>query len=137
MIHSVSVQNGPSLMVSPKSQTAVHGEATIARYLARLLNPSYDSDDICRATEIDNYVDLAYLLTNGKTKEKDSVLKTLNAKLGKSEWLVGSQQTLADIVLWSAVHQSGQAKSAPANVKKWLSRCSDDSAFRTALKFVQ
>ena len=121
-------------MVSPSEQTPIQGEANIARFLARLLRPPYDDTDIIRATEIDNLVDLAYPLTKGNNKERAAVLRTLNAKLGKSAWLVGDEITLADIVLWGAIMQTGQFEGAPGNVKKWLDRCSEQKAFAFAMQ---
>ena len=121
-------------MVSPGSQLAIQGEANVARYLARLLNPAYDSADITTATEIDHYVDMTTQLASGKDKEKTSVIKTLNAKLGKSNtWLVGDNLSLADIVLWSAMHQGNQVTTAAGNVKRWLDVCHQHVAFQSAM----
>ena len=128
------VKHGATLMVSPGSQLAIQGEANVARYLARLLTPAYDSADITTATEIDHYVDMATQLASGKDKEKASVIKTLNAKLGKSNtWLVGDNLSLADIVLWSAMHQGNQVTTASGNVKRWLDVCHQHVAFQSAM----
>ena len=123
-------------MVSPGLQTAIEGEANVARYLARLLTPAYDSVDIHTLMEIDNHLDNARQLIHGKDKEKAAVIKTLNATLGKSKWLVGDSCTLADIVLWSAIQQSKQVSSAPGIVKKWIESCNQQSAFQLALRML-
>ena len=121
-------------MVNPGSQLCIEGEGNIARYLARVLTPAYDSGDITTATEIDYYVDLATQLTNGKDKEKASVIRTVNAKLGKSNtWLVGNKLSLADISLWAAMHKANQVVTASGNVKRWLDGCDQVEAFQSAL----
>ena len=135
MLLLFAVKHGASIMVNPGSQLSIQGEANVARYLARLLVPAYDSGDITTATEIDYYVDMATPLAHGKDKEKASVIKTLNAKLGKfNTWLVGDKLSLADIVLWSAMHQGNQATTAPGNVKRWLDGCHQIVAFQSAMK---
>ena len=131
-----SVESGPVMMISPKSQTAIYGEASIARHLARLLSPSYDSAGIDVATRIDSWVDLATTLANGNNKEKAAVVRNLNSTLGKSDWLVGGQLTVADVMMWSALQQSKQAESATGNVKKWVESCNSNSAFQLALTLV-
>ena len=129
-----TVKNGANIMVNPGSQLTIHGEANVARYLARLLTPAYDSGDITKATEIDYYVDMATQLAHGKDKEKASVIRTLNAKLGKSNtWLVGDKLSLADVVLWSAMHQGNQVTTASGNVKWWLDACHQNVAFQSAM----
>uniref|UniRef100_A0A0B6Z311 AIMP2 thioredoxin-like domain-containing protein n=1 Tax=Arion vulgaris TaxID=1028688 RepID=A0A0B6Z311_9EUPU len=126
------VPNGPQLVVDPTKQTTIEGEANIARYLTRLLNPSHEEDDIVTATLIDEILDLAQLqLLDGKTKEKTAAVRTLNSMLGKSDWLIGSEPSVADVVCWSALHQTNQASSSPANVKKWLNLCSQHKLFKS------
>jgi aminoacyl tRNA synthase complex-interacting multifunctional protein 2 len=123
---------GTSMMLSPNIQTAVYGEANIARYLSRLINPSYDSMDIISATEIDNWLDLATQIIHGNNKERAAVLRTLNARLGKCSWLVGSELSLADIMLWSALQQNKMTQAVPSNVKKWLEACNQQTTFKRA-----
>lgn len=130
------VSNGPVMMVDPKNQTPIEGEASIARYLSRLLNPSYDSSDPVTATVIDTWLDTAQQLLNGNNKEKAAVVRSLNSQLGKNTWLVGTSLSLADIVMWSALHQSQQASSAQGNVKKWLQACNNHPAFQRVLMLV-
>ncbi|XP_077980006.1 aminoacyl tRNA synthase complex-interacting multifunctional protein 2-like [Glandiceps talaboti] len=126
------VNYGPEMNIAPVSQTPIHGEANIARYLARLLDPSYESSPEL-ATLIDSWLDLASnTMTRGSSKEKAVALRALNSHLGKNTWLVGSSLTLADVIMWSAVYQSGQAKGVPNNVNKWLKACEENSAFQFA-----
>ena len=131
-----SVECGPVMMVSPKSHSPICGEASIARHLARLLSPAYDSNSVDVATRIDTWIDLAVTLANGNNKEKAAVVRNLNSALGKSDWLVGGQLTVADVMMWSAMQRSKQAQSATGNVKKWLDTCNGQAAFQLALTLV-
>lgn len=130
------MENGPLLMVNAHNQTPIIGEANVARYLCRLLQRDYDSDNI-RATQIDEWLDTATSqLLNGNNKEKAAAMRALNSRFGKHDWLVGSSISLADIVMWSAVHQSQMAKDVSANVKKWLKLCNANPLFKLALTLV-
>ena len=125
------------MMVSPTCQSHIEGEANIARYLSRLLQPAYDSSDIVTATQIDEIVDMAQQqIFQGNNKERSAALRTLNARLGKGQWLVGSSLSVADTVSWSAVHGAKLAADAPANVKKWLKLCAERQEFEEAVKFL-
>ncbi|ESO89130.1 hypothetical protein LOTGIDRAFT_106366, partial [Lottia gigantea] len=129
---------GPRLMVDPSKQTAIEGEVNVARYLQRLLDSSFDSGDVVQATQIDEWLDTAQIqYNNGSNKERAAVMRSLNAKLGKSSWLVGDRCSLADVAMWSVLQQSGQVDNVPGNVKKWLTSCNASSLFAYALKFVQ
>ena len=123
------------MMVNPRLQTTLQGEGSIARYLARLLSPAYDNNaaDITIATEIDQWVDSSMQYQRGNSKEKASVLKGANAKLGKSEWLVGGAMSLADVMLWGAVTQAQAGESLVGNVKKWYLRWCELEAFKVVL----
>ncbi|XP_006822418.1 aminoacyl tRNA synthase complex-interacting multifunctional protein 2-like, partial [Saccoglossus kowalevskii] len=122
----------PEMNIQPVSQSPIHGEANIARYLSRLLDSNYEANPEV-ATQIDTWLDIATnSVLNGASKEKASVLRSLNSHLGKNPWLVGSSLSLADIIMWSSLNQSGQANGAPGNVKKWLKVCEDISAFQFA-----
>lgn len=127
----------PRLMVSPMRQTYIEGEANIARYFSRLLQPSYDNGNIIMTTQIDDYLDIAQQqILQGNNKEKSAALRTLNARLGKGQWLVGPSPSLADVVAWSAIQGAGLAGEAPANVKKWLKVCGESEIFRSAVQFL-
>ncbi|XP_076460585.1 aminoacyl tRNA synthase complex-interacting multifunctional protein 2-like [Babylonia areolata] len=129
---------GPTLMVSPTQQTSIQGEANIARYLSRLMRPSYEEADVKIATRVDEMLDLAQLqLIEGSNKERSAALRTLNATLGKSSWLLGGEMSLADIVTWSALQETKVASDAPANVKKWLQQCAQHPEFKEAMQFLQ
>ncbi|XP_064618107.1 aminoacyl tRNA synthase complex-interacting multifunctional protein 2-like [Liolophura sinensis] len=114
----------PSMMVDPHRQSPVVGEANIARYLARLFMPAYDSSDPVQSTLIDTWLDMAtHQLLQGNSKEKAAAVRNLNSRLGKNDWLVASSMSLADIVVWSALQQVGLTQDAPANVQKWICSC--------------
>ena len=125
------VENGPTLMVNPQNQTLIEGESNIARYIQRLLNPDFDRC-VVASTKIDEWLDLAEQYVRGNKKENAAVLKSLNSKLGSSEWLVGNSVSLADIVMWSVVNQGKAQKDSPANVKNWLKRCENNVYFDMA-----
>lgn len=131
------VEDGPELIVSPSKQTVITGEVNIVRYINRILNPSFDKEDIVMATSFDEWLDIAEnQLLNGNSKQKTSALKSLNNTLKKNDWLVGSELSLADVVMWSALHQSQQVHGAPENVNKWMKACSNSPLFQSALTIV-
>jgi len=131
------VSNGPQLIVDPTCQTPIMGEVNIARYITRLLQPDLDTVDIIKATQIDDLLDIAQLqIVAGNSKEKAAAVRTLNATLGKQDWLTGTEPCVADMVVWSVLQQAGLIASSPANVKKWLKLCQEHKLFQTALTFV-
>lgn len=101
------------------------------RYLGRLLDPSYESLGPVEATEVDHWLDQAHHgLLHGKNKERQAVLKALNAQLGNSPYVLGSSPSLADIALWSAVLQLDLLSGAPSNVKRWMKTLNEDPKFK-------
>ena len=123
------------MMVAAPSQSPIHGEANIARYVTRLLNPGFDTTDIALASSVDQWLDLATgALLNGSSKEKAAAVRSMNSRLGKRDWLVGSSVSVADAVCWSAVQSAGQAAGAPANVQKWLKACATQDLFKMAAR---
>ena len=109
----------------------------MARYLGRLLTPPYDSSDIVTATMADEWLDIAELqMVRGSKKEKMAVVKSMNTKLGRNDWLVGSAMSLVDIVMWSILHQSGVVDEVPANVKRWMKACTGSPMFSEALSWM-
>ncbi|XP_041473577.1 aminoacyl tRNA synthase complex-interacting multifunctional protein 2-like [Lytechinus variegatus] len=133
-----NVSQGPEMKILANCQTPIQGEVNILRYLSRLLTPAYDaSDDIITVANIDNFLDLASsTLLKGSSKEKAAGVRSLNSALGRGTWLAGNSPTVADIAVWSALHQTNLAKGAPSNVQKWLKSCATQSDFRTALSAV-
>lgn len=116
-------------MVDPTRQTVIQGEANVARYLARLLYPDWDDTNIF-TTQVDDLLDTAQLqILEGNSKEKAAAVRTLNSTLGKRDWLVGNEPSLADVFCWSALHQTSQVAGSPNNVKKWLKQCQNHQSF--------
>ncbi|XP_067129501.1 aminoacyl tRNA synthase complex-interacting multifunctional protein 2 [Centruroides vittatus] len=120
LIWKETVGKDPEMMISPIMQAAIKGEINIARYLARLLTPSYDSGDAVSVTEIDNWLDMAHSsILHGNNKERQYILKTMNSCLGKQDFLVGESMTVADIVMWSALCQTKLTTGLSTNINKW------------------
>lgn len=119
-----NVERRPELIVSPGKQSVIIGEVNIARYINRLLSPTFDTADIVMATYSDEWLDVADIsMINGNSKQRTSAVKNLNNRFKKNDWIVGDQFTWVDAVMWSAVSQS-QLASVPEHVQKWLERCS-------------
>ncbi|KAM7296974.1 aminoacyl tRNA synthase complex-interacting multifunctional protein 2 isoform X2 [Ixodes scapularis] len=125
------VERDCEMMVNPLLQVAISGEVNLIRYLGRLLDPSYESLGPVEATEVDHWLDQAHHgLLHGKNKERQAVLKALNAQLGNSPYVLGSSPSLADIALWSAVLQLDLLSGAPSNVKRWMKTLNEDPKFK-------
>lgn len=116
---------------SVQTMCPVEGEGNVARFLFGLLSPG--PSDAAAATLSDGWVDTAlFQLSEGGAKERAAVLRSLNAALGRSPWLVGAELSLADIVCACCVQQSGSAPSAPPNVQRWLKSCENLGHFGQA-----
>lgn len=108
-------QHLPYLVVSPCSHTALFGEITIARYLCRTFLPDLYGDLTPEASAVaDNWID--------QSLEGSKVVKNLEAKLGKQQWIVGSAMSLADVVLASCIVKKGGGKALSDNLNKWFER---------------
>lgn len=124
------VKHGPEMRVNPSHQTPICGEANIARYLARLLQPSYEVD-LLSACLADHWLDLAsFSLIGGNSKERAAAVRSLNSHLGRKPWLLEETSSFVDAVVFSALQQTGQASSASGNVKTWLKGCESDHLFQ-------
>lgn len=118
------MERGPELIVSPAKQSVITGEVNIARYINRLLSPTFDTEDVVMATNCDEWLDVADIsLINGNSKQRTSAAKNLNNRFKRNDWIVGDEFSWVDAVMWSAVSQSNLA-SVPEHVQKWLDRCS-------------
>ncbi|XP_061191156.1 aminoacyl tRNA synthase complex-interacting multifunctional protein 2-like [Saccostrea echinata] len=127
------VSNGPELMVNPLRQSVIQGEVNIVRYLRRLLDPSAETEDPVTLATCDELLDLVQSrLIDGNNKERDAALRTLNARLGRSSWLVGDSLSSADIAAWSGINQSKLSSDLPVNVKKWFKACDNNAMFQSA-----
>jgi len=59
------------------------------------------------------------LIASRNTKERQVILKSLNAKLGANEFFGGATPNIADLSLASAVLQSTADKELPPSLLKW------------------
>ncbi|XP_036913738.1 aminoacyl tRNA synthase complex-interacting multifunctional protein 2 isoform X2 [Sturnira hondurensis] len=114
----------------------IEGEGNIARFLFSLLGQKHNAVNL---TLIDGWVDAAvFQLKEGNSKEKVAVLCSMNSALGRSPWLVGSELTVADVMLWSVLRQTGGCSvPTPANVQRWMRACENLEPFSAALKLLQ
>ncbi|XP_047635470.1 aminoacyl tRNA synthase complex-interacting multifunctional protein 2 isoform X1 [Phacochoerus africanus] len=121
---------------SVQTMCPIEGEGNIARFLFSLFGRKQDAVSL---TLMDSWVDTAiFQLKEGSSKEKAAVFRSMNSALGKSPWLVGNELTVADVVLWSALRQTGACGAAvPASVQKWMGACENLAPFHTALQLLQ
>ncbi|XP_004268981.1 aminoacyl tRNA synthase complex-interacting multifunctional protein 2 isoform X1 [Orcinus orca] len=121
---------------SVQTMCPIEGEGNIARFLFSLFGQKQDAVNL---TLIDSWVDIAiFQLKEGSSKEKAAVFRSMNSALGKSPWLVGNELTVADVVLWSVLRQTGSCSgTAPANVQKWMRACENLAPFHMALELLQ
>ncbi|KAJ7305867.1 hypothetical protein JRQ81_010233 [Phrynocephalus forsythii] len=125
----------PQMKFSVQTMCPIEGEGNIARFLFSLLSPKHNA---VTATLIDSWVDTAiFQLQEGSSKEKAAVLRSMNAALGKTPWLVGNEHTAADVVAWGALQTTGSINAVPANVQKWLKSCENLAPFNAALKLLK
>lgn len=125
----------PQMKFSIQTMCPIEGEGNIARFLFSLLGPKHNA---VTATLIDSWVDTAiFQLQEGSTKEKTAVLRSMNAALGKTPWLVGNELTVADVVAWGALRTTASTDAAPTNVQKWLKSCENLAPFNAALKLLK
>lgn len=109
----------PFLVVSPCAHTPLTGEVTIARFLCRTLLPDlYGNLTAEEAANVDNWIGQSL----AGNKERTTALKSLNVKLAKQQWILGSKMTLADVVLACCIVKENGGSSVPDNVKIWLMR---------------
>ncbi|XP_040046670.1 aminoacyl tRNA synthase complex-interacting multifunctional protein 2 isoform X1 [Gasterosteus aculeatus] len=121
---------------SVQNMCPVEGEANVARFLFKLLSP-YPSDPAV-ATLVDSWVDTAFFqLAEGSSKERATVLRALNAALGRNPWLAGPEFSLADIACYCCVLQSASASSAPTNVQRWIKACENLGHFGPAKLYLK
>lgn len=103
---------------SVQTMCPIEGEGNIARFLFSLLGRKQDAVSL---TLMDSWVDTAvFQLKEGSSKEKAAVFRSMNSAR-KSPWLVGNELTVADVVLWSALRQTGPAarRCRPACRSGW------------------
>lgn len=107
------------------SGQSINGVGPILRYLARVCaNHLYEELGPSRATDIDRWIDTAVItLQSGNAKEKTAILRNMNSRLGKHDWLSANHLALSDIAMFTTLDGHQLVDSAQGNVKKWLKRC--------------
>ncbi|XP_077280024.1 glutamyl-prolyl-tRNA synthetase [Temnothorax americanus] len=93
----------------------------ISRYLARIINPALYGDTCPhKRTEVDHWISCAMASQN---KEKNDLLNFMNDVLLVRTWLVGNRLTLADIHVFSVLHNEEYIKLHESdkycNVTRW------------------
>lgn len=91
------------------------GEGSIARLLARFIESwtrarLYENLDAASSAQIDEWLDLV---------GDKSIMKRLESRLSRCEWLVGGSITLADYVVASSVKD----RLTNDRLKEWAQRC--------------
>ena len=110
----------------------MEGIANIARYICREFCPQYyEGNGPEQAMRVDSWLDaIAGTYIFGSSKEKTSVLRRLNSHLGSSEFLAGSNVTLADIVAYDVISGRQGDQKLTENLKKWVRSCQNRPEFR-------
>uniref|UniRef100_A0A1B6DMX2 AIMP2 thioredoxin-like domain-containing protein n=1 Tax=Clastoptera arizonana TaxID=38151 RepID=A0A1B6DMX2_9HEMI len=110
------------VVISPINQLALRGEVNLLRYLHHTL---YPATDILTETKVDYLLDACHRLIFAKTmKEKQSLIKTINATLGKQVWLGGNEVGIMDVAAWSAI-KNVEKIELTQNMQKWMNRCKE------------
>ncbi|XP_039964006.1 probable aminoacyl tRNA synthase complex-interacting multifunctional protein 2 isoform X1 [Bactrocera neohumeralis] len=103
------------MISSPTMYVPIYGEVNIIRYLGRVGPEEYRYEDLPNCNEIDAVLDICYqLLRCNTSKNRASMLRALNLRLGKQKYFGGDKITIADI----GVHSS--LKRLPAITSKDL-----------------
>jgi glutathione S-transferase len=125
------VGTDPTLVVDPSRQNPILAEANIARYVLRVLNSDYDTvGNLTEFVANDKWLNLASRsLVQGNAKERQSAVRQLNGHLGKSAFLTGSDVSLVDAVVASALLHANEYKNLSGNVKKWSLACIQTELF--------
>lgn len=94
--------------MNPVKQLPIKGEVNILRLFGRsgLKLLKYPLDDIFETIQIDSVLDLSHRLAHTKApKERASLFKSMNAKLGKMPYFGGNELNISDISIWSVFKQ--------------------------------
>ncbi|KAK3922467.1 putative aminoacyl tRNA synthase complex-interacting multifunctional protein 2 [Frankliniella fusca] len=116
------------LVTNPVKHITVQGETNVLRFLSRVGPSNYayeSSSNLSQITLLDEVLDNCQRLARSKNvKEKQAIIRTFNASLGKNEWMCG-QPTLSiiDTAVWSVLKQQGSSASLTQTLTKWMERC--------------
>ncbi|XP_058119674.1 probable aminoacyl tRNA synthase complex-interacting multifunctional protein 2 [Anopheles ziemanni] len=115
------------MITSPTSYVPICGEVNILRYLSRCGPSEFNYEQQDNVVEADSILDACYLLLNKQNvKQRQQILRTLGAKLGKTDGFGGNEMSLCDIAFTSAVKQVQRtiAKEINPNMAKCIGRVS-------------
>ncbi|XP_040154316.1 probable aminoacyl tRNA synthase complex-interacting multifunctional protein 2 isoform X1 [Anopheles arabiensis] len=113
------------MITSPTSYVPICGEVNILRYLSRCGPSEFNYEQQDNVDEVDSILDACYLLLNKQNvKQRQQILRTLGAKLGKAAGFGGADLSLCDIAFTSAVKQVQRtvAKDVNPNMHKCMGR---------------
>ncbi|XP_049541440.1 probable aminoacyl tRNA synthase complex-interacting multifunctional protein 2 isoform X1 [Anopheles darlingi] len=113
------------MITSPTSYVPICGEVNILRYLSRCGPSEYNYELLQNVVEVDSILDACYLLINKQNiKQRQQILRTLGAKLGKTIGFGGEDVSMCDIAFTSAVKQVQRTvgKDINPNMAKCIAR---------------
>ena len=117
------------MVASAATHIPIEGDANIAKYICRACcGDQFYPDDIMASITIDSTLEAADKL-DGRKRNDNLVLKPLNAEMGKSPFVCGATESVADFVLYAAIMSKKVA--APGNLKKWVKKMADEGAYDT------
>lgn len=111
----------------------VYGEETIAKYLSKLAN--FYTENVSDENDQNNiWYKSAASFVKSNNKGKERILKDINVQLGKNSFILGSDVSLDDVSLWSALCKAKMNKEdkLPGNIKRWSRLLNNDPCFADA-----
>ena len=117
------------MVASAATHIPIEGDANIAKYICRsCCGAQFYPDDLMTSITVDSTLEAANKL-DGRKRNDNLVLKPLNAGMGKSEFVCGATETVADFVLYAAI--TGKKVAAPSNLKKWAKKMASEPVYDT------
>lgn len=115
------------MITSPTLYVPIYGEVNIIRYLARIGPSEFNYDNELNSFETDAILDTCYLLVKSvNTKERQTLLRVLNNRLGKSDFFGDGTISVGDIAVSSTLKQTPAAlKDLTPPMTKWLKTVTD------------
>lgn len=102
------------------------GDVNIIRYLVAAIPSNLSYKHLSSSWEIDSLLDICHRLqVQTSAKERQSVIRSLNSKLGKNPWLGGADISVADLAAWAIIKQGDYQKDLTASMKNWFKKCEE------------
>lgn len=110
------------MITSPTLYVPIYGEVNIIRFLARVGPSEFNYDNESNSFETDAILDTCYLLVKSvNTKERQTLLRVLNTRLGKSDFYGDGTISIGDIAVSSSLKQiPATLKDLTPPMAKWL-----------------